>query len=115
MTQADDVELSNTGTVVSYTVITPVQYYGQEETEPYIRASILLDGADQALGQQDIRHIPPAEFRGGMRVRAVFRPPAERDVGAVDNRWGGTGTVIDHWEPTGEPDIPFEKYSEHVF
>ena len=113
MTEADDVAVASTGTVVSYTVITPVQYYGQKETEPYIRASILLDGADQPLGQQDIRNLPLAEFRAGMRLRAVFRPEGERDVGEIDNRWGGTGGAIVRWEPTGEPDVPYEKISEH--
>jgi uncharacterized OB-fold protein len=115
MTEADDVELPHTGTVVSYTVITPVQYYGQEETEPYIRASILLDGSDQPLGQQDIKDILPAEFRAGMRMRAIFHPAAERTIDEMDNRWGNTGTVIERWEPTGEPDVPFEEFSEHAF
>jgi len=115
MTPEHDVEVSNTGTVVSYTVITPVQYYGQEETEPYIRSSILLDGADQPLGQQDIRDFPPEDFRAGLRMRAIFRPQAERDVATVDNQWGGTGGAIERWEPTGEPDVPFEQFSEHVF
>lgn len=111
----DDVEVAHTGTVVSYTVITPVQYYGQEETEPYIRSSILLDGSDQPLGQQDIRNIPIDQFRAGIRVKAIFKPEAERDLAGIDNRWGGTGEVLDRWEPTGEPDVPFEQFSEHVF
>ena len=111
----DDVEVAHTGTVVSYTVITPVQYYGQEETEPYIRSSILLDGSDQPLGQQDIRDMSPDDFRAGMRVRAIFKPQAERDLEGIDNRWGGTGDVVERWEPTGEPDVPFEQFSEHVF
>jgi uncharacterized protein len=113
MSERDDVAVADRGTVVAYTVITPVQYYGQKETEPYIRASILLDGADQPLGQQDIKTIPIAEFRSGMRVRAVWKPPAERSVLDVDNRWGGTGSVIERWEPTGEPDVPFERIMEH--
>ena len=113
MTERDDVGVADTGTVVAYTVITPVQYYGQQETEPYIRASILLDGADQPLGQQDIRTLPIAEFRSGLRLRAVWKPKAERSVDEVDNRWGGTGAVIARWEPTGEPDVPFEKLAEH--
>ena len=113
LTEADDVEVASTGTVVSYTVITPVQYYGQKETEPTIRASILLDGADQPLGQQDIKTIPIGEFRSGLRVRAVWKPKAERSVLDVDNRWGGTGAVIERWEPSGEPDVPFEKIQEH--
>ena len=115
MTEADEVEVPLTGTVVSYTIITPVQYYGQKETEPYVRASILLDGADTVIGQQDIRTVPRDEFRAGMRMRCVFKPEGERDISEIDNRWGGTGGVIDRWEPTGEPDVPFEKFSEHQF
>jgi uncharacterized OB-fold protein len=115
MTEKDDVEVKPTGTVVAYTVITPVQYYGQKETEPYIRASILLDGADQPLGQQDIRDIPVAEFRPGLRVRAIFKPPGERDLGEMDNRWGSTGQVLARWERTGEPDVPYEQVAEHAY
>ncbi|MAG32261.1 MAG: hypothetical protein CL908_15365 [Deltaproteobacteria bacterium] len=115
MTKEHDVELPMTGTIVSYTIITPVAYYGQKETEPYIRASVLLDGSDSPLGQQDIRTIPLDEIRSGMRVRCHFKPEAERDFEGIDNRWGGTGGVIERWEPTGEPDIPFEVFSEHVY
>ena len=106
MTERDDVELPLSGTVVGFTVITPVQYYGQKETEPYIRASVLLDGADTPLGQQDIRDIPVAEFRVGLRVRAEFRPPGERNVDELSNRWAGTGSCIARWVPSGEPDVP---------
>ena len=115
MTEKDDVELPLTGVVVGFTVITPVQYYGQKETEPYIRASVLLDGADTPLGQQDIRDIPEAEFRVGLRVRAEFRPPAERNVDELTNRWAGTGSCIARWVPTGEPDVPAEKLKGGMF
>jgi uncharacterized OB-fold protein len=115
MTEKDDVLLPNTGTVVGYTVITPVQYYGQKETEPYIRASVLLDGADTPLGQQDIRDIPVAEFRVGLRVRAQFRPPAERNVDELTNRWAGTGSCIERWVPTGQPDVPAEQLKGGMF
>jgi len=115
MTENDDVVLPNAGTVVGYTVITPVQYYGQKETEPYIRASVLLDGADTPLGQQDIRDIPVAEFRVGLRVRAQFRPPAERDVDELTNRWAGTGSCIERWVPTGEPDVAAERLKGGMF
>ncbi len=116
MTEADDVELAPTGTVVSYTVVTPVEYIGQKETEPFVSATILLDGADQPLAQQKIYDIPADEFRVGMRLRAVFKPPAERNVDDVDNDWmsSGTGDVIERWEPTGEPDVPFEGLPEHM-
>jgi uncharacterized OB-fold protein len=114
LTSADDVELKPTGTVVSYTVLTPVQYHGQKETEPYISATILLDGADQSLAQQDIRDIPMDEFRVGMRLRAVFKPPEERNVDDVDNDWMylTIGDVVERWEPTGEPDVPPDELPE---
>ncbi len=110
LTPADDVELADTGTVTSYTVITPVQYHGQKETEPYISATIFLDGSGQELAQQDIRNIPKDEFRVGMRLHAIFKPAAERNVDDVDNSWMHltVGDVIERWEPTGEPDVLFE-------
>ena len=115
MDESHEVEVQQTGTVCAYTIITPVQYYGQEETEPYIRCSILLDGSDQVLGQQDIRDIPVDQFRAGMRVKAIWKSEAERDTSEIDNRWGGTGACLERWEPLDEPDVPFEKFSEHVF
>jgi hypothetical protein len=106
MDESCDVVLADRGTVVGFTEITPVQYHGQLETEPYIRCSILLDGADQPLIGIDIRHIPVAEFRVGLRLQAVWQPPGERVVTDIDNRWGGVPDgVIERWDPTGEPDV----------
>lgn len=114
MDESCDVEVSDVGTVVSYTQITPVQYYGQKETEPYIRCSILLDGADQPVLGIDVRHIPVDEFRVGLRLKAVWLPEAERSIGDLDNRYGGLSeTVIERWDPTGEPDVDFELLRQH--
>jgi uncharacterized protein len=116
MTEADDVEVADRGAVSSFTVITPVQYYGQKETDPYIRASILLDGADQPITGVDIRDIPFEHFRVGMRVRAVWKPPAERDVSDLGNRYGGSWEgVIERWAPTGEPDVDPRPLQEFAF
>jgi uncharacterized protein len=112
--EADDVVVADTGTVTSFTVLTPVQYYGQKETEPYIRCSILLDGTDQPLIGVDIRDIPVEDFRIGLRVKAVWKPFGERSIDQLDNRFGGVWEdVIERWEPTGEPDVPFEQLTEH--
>jgi len=81
-------------------------------SEPFSSATILLDGADTALVHA-VRAASMEEMATGMRVRAVFKPPAERDLGELDHRWGSTGEVLSRWEPTGEPDLPFEKIAEH--
>jgi uncharacterized OB-fold protein len=95
-------------------VLTPVQYYGQKETEPYIRCSILLDGADQPIIGVDIRDIGPDDFRIGLRLKAVWKPAGERSVADLDNRFGAVWEdVVERWEPTGEPDVPFDKLTEH--
>jgi uncharacterized OB-fold protein len=114
-TEADDVQVADRGAVSSFTIITPVQYYGQQETEPYVRASILLDGTDSPIIGVDVRGAEIEGFRVGMRVQAVWRPPEERSTDDMDNRWGGAWeSVIERWEPTGEPDddpTPLQKYA----
>jgi uncharacterized protein len=115
-TDADEVEVQDTGTVTGFTIVTPVQYYGQTATEPFIVASVLLDGCSNAVGQQDILNIPHSELRAGLRVKAVWRPEGERTVDGISNRgWGGLDGAIEGFEPTGEPDVPLEKIREHMF
>jgi uncharacterized OB-fold protein len=93
-----------------------VKYHGQKQTEPYLSATLILDGAGQSLVQQDIRNIPSDEFRVGMRLRAVFKPPAERSIDDVDNDWmyPSIGDVVERWEPTGEPDVPLDELPESM-
>jgi uncharacterized OB-fold protein len=114
--EADEVDVADRGSVSSFTVITPIQYYGQQETEPYIRCSILLDGTDSPLTGIDIRDIPVEEFRVGMRLQAVWKPAAEREVDDIENRGFGSLTgVVDRWEPTGEPDADPRPLQEYAF
>jgi hypothetical protein len=35
----------------------------------------------------------------------VWKPPEE---------WGTTSENIDHFEPSGEPDAPYDSYSRHL-
>lgn len=113
--EADEVEVRDTGVMTGYTIITPVRYYGQQETEPFVVASVILDGADNALGMQDIVGLPHDELRAGLRVKAVWRPESERSVEGLSNRgWGGVAGVIDAFEPTGEPDAPLDQIREHM-
>jgi uncharacterized protein len=100
---ADEVELPDRGVVTTFCVVN-VDYPGQRVAAPYVAAAVLLDGADIPF-QHLILGCDPAEVRMGMRVRAVWRP---RD------QWGTTWENIDHFEPAGEPDAPYESYAHHL-
>ena len=41
----------------------------------------------------------------GMRVEAVWKPKSE---------WEPTAENLRHFKPSGEPDVPFEKFKEHL-
>jgi uncharacterized protein len=99
----EQVELPDTGTVTTFAIVN-VPYQGQKVTPPYVAAAVLLDGADIAF-QALILGCDTNEVRMGMRVRAVWKP---RD------QWGMTAANIDHFEPTGEPDAPYESYAGHL-
>ena len=110
------VELEDRGVVTNFTIVTPVQYYGQEKTEPFAKASILLDGPGGMLSLQDILEIPPDEVRVGMRVEAVWFPESERSIDEIGNRsWGSAAGCIEGWRPTGEPDLPAETFLDKVY
>jgi len=98
-----DVELPDVGTVTTFCVVN-VPFQGQRIPSPYVAAQVLLDGADIAF-QHLILGCDPAEVRMGMRVRAVWKPAEE---------WGTTSENISHFEPTGEPDAPYDSYSRHL-
>ena len=113
---ADEVEVEDTGTVTTFSVITPIQYQGQQEKEDYVQANILLDGSATTAMMQRLEGIPVEEARTGLRVKAVWLDPDERD-GDGDDGWGrgaGLGAAISGFEPTGEPDVSPETFSDHV-
>ena len=111
----DDVEVADHGMVTGFTIVAPVKYYGQTKTEPFVYASVLLKGASGTLGGQDITGIPADQVHAGLRVRAVWKPPAERTTeGHTARGWGSVEGCISSFEPTGEPDAPPEEYEEHV-
>ncbi|HVA43862.1 MAG TPA: OB-fold domain-containing protein [Acidimicrobiales bacterium] len=114
--ERDEVEVADTGTLTGFTIVTPVAYYGQEETEAFVYASVLLDGADTPLGGMDIVGVPHEQLRAGLRVRAVWKPKGERTVQGISNRgWGGLDSVIEAFEATGEPDATEDIFKEHTF
>jgi hypothetical protein len=99
----EEVALSDHGTVTTFCIVN-VPFLGQGITPPYVAAYVLLDGADIAL-QHLILDCPAEDVRMGMRVEAVWRPRAE---------WGFSLENISHFRPTGEPDVPYESFAQHL-
>jgi uncharacterized protein len=115
-TEADEIELPDTGIVTGFTIVTPVAYYGQTKTEPFVYASVRLDGADSTIGGQDVTGVPHSELRAGMRVKAKWKPREERSVDGMTNRgWSGVDGVVESFVATGEPDAPLDEYKDHLF
>lgn len=111
-----ELELEDHGVVTAYTIVTPVQYHGQKETEPFVRVTVLLDGPGGILNLQDLPGVPHDEVRAGMRVEAIWVPVEERSLEGLDNRsWGSTAGCINGWRSTGEPDLAPEQYKDKVF
>jgi uncharacterized OB-fold protein len=95
-----EVELPQQGTITNYTIITPVQYPGQTETEPFARVHVWLDDTDVVLGYQPLLDTPNDDVRIGMRVSAVWASEAELQ----DLASNAEGRLLG-WMPTGEPDV----------
>jgi uncharacterized protein len=114
-TDSDEVEVAKKGTLTAYTIITPIQYYGQQETQPFVMGSVVLDGASNAIAQQRIQ-VSHEEVRSGLRVQAVWKAVGDRSLDGLSNRWwGGLECAIAGFEPTGEPDVPEAWVKEHMF
>lgn len=100
LTVDDEVDLPQSGVVTKYTIITPIQYPGQTETEPFARVHVLLDGSDVIMGYQALIEVPNDQVRIGMHVAAVWASEGERGSGAG---WHDSNLI--GWIPTGQPDV----------
>lgn len=113
--ESNELDVSDQGTVTGFTIVAPVKYYGQTKTEPFVYASVLLDGASGTLGGQEIKGLPADKVRDGMRVRAIWKPAAERTTEGQSARgWGSVAGCIDGFESNGEPDLPKSAYRDHI-
>jgi uncharacterized protein len=111
----DEVDIQPRGTITTFSVITPLQYQGQEEKDDYVQATILLDGSHSTLGMQRINDVPIADVHTGMRVEAVWQSASERKLtGGSGGRNLALGEAISGWKPTGEPDAPLEQYVDYI-
>jgi uncharacterized protein len=100
LSEENEVDLPQSGVITNYTIITPIQYPGQTETDPFARVHILLDGSDVILGYQGLIETPSDQVRIGMRVAAVWASEGEKGSG---DAWNDSNLV--GWIPTGDPDL----------
>jgi uncharacterized OB-fold protein len=100
---SDYVEVAEVGVLTTFTVIR-IPFEGQKLKPPYCFGAIVLDGADMPIYHL-ISGVPYDEIRMGMRVKAKWKPKSE---------WVTSLENILYFEPTGEPDVPFESFKEHL-
>jgi uncharacterized OB-fold protein len=114
--ESDELTVGDKGVVASYTVITPVPYYGQTKTEPFVFASILLDGTTTVLRGQDVTGIPIEAIHAGLRVGAVWLPAEARTLEGLSARGGASlEGAISSFAPTGEADLSEDAYLGYEF
>jgi len=97
------VEVKDTGTVVTYSVIRVPSENIHFEL-PYVCISVLLDGAGIPMFHV-LQNCPLEDVRIGMRVKAKWVP---------DDQLTTSISSIQYFEPTGEPDVPYERIKEHT-
>ena len=86
LTEEHEVDLPHTGAITNYMVITPMQYPGQTETEPFARVFVLLDGIDVVHAATSRSSTLPGRGRPRRRCgsRPCGRPPARTSTAAAD-------------------------------
>ena len=81
------VYVADTGTVLTYSV----SYLGpaaERLKEPIVIAVIQLDGASPGMGiLHKLGEVRPEEVKIGMRVKAVWKPPEEREGSITDIKY----------------------------
>ncbi len=99
----NEVTVRDVGTLTTFCIVN-IPFGNMPFDPPYVAAAVILDGADIPIFHL-IRGVTPGEVRMGLRVRAVWVPDAELAPTVESIRW---------FEPTGEPDAPYESYKEHL-
>jgi uncharacterized OB-fold protein len=99
----EPVELPTTGTVTTFCVVN-IPFGNMPFDPPYVAAAVLLDGADIPIFHL-VRGLAAEQVRMGLRVRGIW---VEKD------KLSPTLESIKWFEPTGEPDAPYESYEEHL-
>jgi uncharacterized OB-fold protein len=98
-----EIELSHHGTVTTFCIVR-IPAENLSVKPPFAAAHILLDGADIPFFHV-ISECPLEDVRMGMRVEAVWVPDADLAPTLRSIRW---------FRPTGEKDVPYESFREHL-
>ena len=98
-----ELDVSDHGTITTFCIIR-IPFDAAPFPPPYAAVSVLLDGADMPIFHL-VRGIAPEQVRMGMRVRAVWVDDAQLAPTLASVRW---------FEPSGEPDVPFEQIAGHL-
>jgi hypothetical protein len=99
----EEVELADKGTVTTFSIVR-VPSGNLSYDPPYAAVSVLLDGADIPFTHV-LQECALEDLRMGMRVQAVWVPPAEL---------GPTMASVRYFKPIDEPDADFDSYKEHL-
>ena len=97
------VEINDVGVLTTFTVVR-IPFPGQKLSPPYCFGAIVLDGADMPIYHL-ISGVPYDQIRMGMRVKAKWKPREQ---------WEPSLENVLYFEPTGEPDVLFDDYKEHL-
>jgi len=97
-----EVEVADTGCVTTFCVVNVPGLSELAPEIPYASAQILLDGADNTFFGL-IRGCPVEDVHMGMRVKAKWADELKPDH-----------TSILWFEPTGEPDAPYDHYKDNL-
>jgi len=97
-----EVEVADTGTVTTFCVVNIPGLSEAAPEIPYVCAQILLDGGNTPWFGL-IQGLPAEEVRMGLRVHAIWAEELKADASNI--KW---------FEPTGEPDAPYDTYKEYA-
>lgn len=100
---AEEVEVADRGTITTFAIVR-VPSENIDVPLPFASVHVLLDGADVPFFSV-VQGCPVEEVRIGMRVRAAWVPKEEL---------APTLQSIRHFEPSGEPDVPFDELREYL-
>ncbi len=100
---AEAVEVKDTGTVITYSIIRVPSENIKFEL-PYACVNVLLDGASIGFFHV-LQNCPLDQVRIGMRVRAKW---------VDDEKLAPSVSSIEYFEPIDEPDVAYEKIRENT-